>query len=111
MFTDGPEPFTATIGADGKFTTDKAVKVGSYAVAVQEVEKELSYEDSKKAGASGARRTFQTVVPEKYRFAGTSGVKFEIKAGDANKFELDMVPGAAIPGSGGEGGAPMKGKG
>jgi len=107
MFTEGPEPFTATIGADGKFTADKAVKVGSYAVAVQEVEKELSYEESKKAGASGTRPVFQSVVPEKYRFAGTSDVKFEIKAGEANKFELDMIPGATIPVPGG--GGPMKG--
>jgi len=106
MFTEGPDPFSATIGADGKFTAEKAVKAGAYAVAVQEVEKELSYEESKKAGASGTRPVFQSVVPEKYRFAGTSGVKFEVKAGDANKLELDMIPGAAIPSGGG---TPMQG--
>jgi len=107
MFTEGPEPFSAATGADGKFTMDKPVKVGSYAVAVQEVEKELSYEESKKAGGSGARPVFQSVVPEKYRFAGTSGVKIEVKAGEVNKLELDMVPGAATPSGGG--GGPMKG--
>jgi hypothetical protein len=111
MFTEGPEPFTATIGTDGTFVTDKAVKVGTYAVAIQEVEKELSYEDSKKAGATGTRPVFQSVVPEKYRFAGTSEVKFEVKAGETNKFELDMVPGATIPGTSSGGSFRKGGKG
>jgi hypothetical protein len=106
MFTDGPDPFSGTTGADGKFTVDRSVKAGTYAVAVQQVEKVLSYEESKKAGANAIASTPQSVIPEKYRTAGTSGVKFEVKAGEANKFELDMLPGAAIPSGGGP---PMKG--
>jgi len=106
MFTEGPEPFSGTIGADGKFTISNPVKVGTYAVAVQQPEKDdMSPEERKKAAAAGTLPVFVSVIPEQYRNAGSSGVKFEVKAGDANKFELDMVPGAAIP----SGGPPMKG--
>lgn len=103
MFTEGPDPFSGIVGQDGKFTVDRPVKAGTYAVSVQQIEPEKSYEETKK----GSGPAFQSVIPERYRLAGSSGVKFEVKSGEENKFELDMVAGATIqPG----GGMPMKGR-
>jgi hypothetical protein len=109
MFQEGPEPFSGVTGADGKFTIGTPVKVGSYVVAVQQIETDdRSIEERKKPGSKPP--VFQNVVPEKYRNAQTSGVKFDVKEGDNNKFELDMskkggsLPPPPMPAGGGKGG-------
>jgi len=81
----------AEIGPDGTFTlatrgVDGAM-IGEHQVAIIAAEKGVGGRPDPKAG----RQTLKWLVPEKYLATGTSGLTYEVKAGENHpEFDIDM---------------------
>ena len=94
-------PATGTTGPDGAFelTTfkngDGAVP-GSYTVSISKFETtglDPSADDSMEAAAARANAPppkTHSLLPEKYADAGRSGLRFEVKAGETNEFQIEL---------------------
>jgi hypothetical protein len=88
-FSGGTGGGSATIDASGAFTVSGGIPVGSYRVSVAPPATSQSPEEAMKAAMAGKAGDASGGIPAKYLDPATSGLTFDVKAGDNQaSFEL-----------------------